>query len=134
MDRRQFLTASGLALGGLLAGGLWRPRAALPAPPAAGWDTAAYWAFIDRVQARMDALWSEQAGAYQPPQSMVQANMLLTHAVAALPGTRARRGATTAPRGSPTSSASRRGSRRPPPRRATSITCRAGSTAPSSTS
>ena len=56
------LTVSGLALGGLLAGGLWRAPAALPAPPAAGWDTAAYWAFIDRVQARMDALWNERAG------------------------------------------------------------------------
>jgi hypothetical protein len=86
LSRRQFLAASGLALGGLLAGGMWRSPAAFPAPPAAGWDAAAYWAFIDRVQARMDALWSEPAGVYQPPQSMVQANMLLTHAVAALAG------------------------------------------------
>ena len=86
LDRRQFLAVSGLALGGLLAGGLWRAPAALPAPPAAGWDTAAYWAFIDRVQARMDALWNEAQGAYSPAQSMVQANMLLTHAVAALAG------------------------------------------------
>ena len=86
LDRRQFLAASGLALGGLLAGGLWRPGAALPAPPAAGWNAPAYWAFIDRVQARMDPLWSDARGSYSPAQSMVQANMLLVHAVAAMAG------------------------------------------------
>src|SRR6266516_4698048 len=54
-------------------------------------DDAAYWAFADRIQAKQfDSLWSDAAGMYRPGSGgvdvSVNANLLLTHAVAALEG------------------------------------------------
>ncbi|MDA0137727.1 hypothetical protein OJ962_09475 [Solirubrobacter sp. CPCC 204708] len=49
-----------------------------------GLDDAAYWAHADRLQLALDAKWRN--GAYQPAMSMLNANMLLTHAAAALVG------------------------------------------------
>src|SRR4051794_28056772 len=55
---------------------------------AAPYGDADYWAFADRVQAQFDPLWS--AGMYRPGSGgvdvSVNANLLLTHAVAALAG------------------------------------------------
>jgi hypothetical protein len=36
------------------------------APPLPARDDARYWAFADRMQARLDPLWDERAGRYQP--------------------------------------------------------------------
>ena len=62
---------------------------ARPSPPrrrrrARGVDAAAYWAFADRLQDHLDAHWGGEA--YYPGRSMYNANMLLTHAAAALAG------------------------------------------------
>ena len=59
----------------------------LPAPP---FDDAGYWAVADRMQARLDGLWDEKAGYYRAGsggvEPMLNAMMLLTHAVAAQTG------------------------------------------------
>ena len=61
-----------------------------PARAEAPMDAQAYWAFADRTQLRLDGLWSEQAGRYVTGSggvsAMVNANLLLSHAVAALKG------------------------------------------------
>ncbi len=63
------------------------PRSAPAAQSAAdprAWDDAAYWAFADRMQDALDPHW--RGGVYQPARSMLNANILLTHAAAALAG------------------------------------------------
>src|SRR5829696_9581822 len=57
----------------------------LPAS-AAAMDERDYWAFADRLQPRMDRLWSDKAGYYAGSYSGTNGNMLLTHSVAALRG------------------------------------------------
>jgi hypothetical protein len=57
----------------------------LPAS-AAAMDERDYWAFADRLQPRMDRLWSDKAGYYTGSYSGTNGNMLLTHSVAALRG------------------------------------------------
>lgn len=66
---------------------------ALAAPggaQAAGYDDARYWTFADRMQQRLDDLWSEQAGYYKAGsggvEPMMNSGMLLTHSVAAMEG------------------------------------------------
>ena len=86
MNRREFLAASGLAFGGLV--GLGGRAGAALAQAGGGWGDGEYWAFIDRLQARMDARWIASTTQYWPSQSMVQANMLLVHAAAAQAGHR----------------------------------------------
>ena len=49
------------------------------------WNDAAYWAFADRLQDHLDALLGRRA-CTRPARSMLNANMLLTHAAAALAG------------------------------------------------
>jgi hypothetical protein len=57
---------------------------------AAGWTEADYWRFIDRMQERLDESWHSKRGLYRPgdmaSDSMVNANALLVHSVAALRG------------------------------------------------
>ena len=57
---------------------------------AAGWGEVDYWRFADRVQERVDDYWISRRGLYRPGDSssdtMVNANMLLVHATAALRG------------------------------------------------
>jgi hypothetical protein len=61
--------------------------AALLAPAAAhAMDEQDYWAFADRLQARMDRHWSERAGYYTGTYPVASANALLVHAVAARRG------------------------------------------------
>jgi hypothetical protein len=48
--------------------------------------TFSYWSFIDKVQDVMDDRWSESGGHYTPAKGMINSNMLLTHASAALLG------------------------------------------------
>ena len=77
-----------LGSGALLAS-LLRARAR-PSPPRrpprarSAWNAGAYWAFADRLQDHLDAHWGGEA--YNPGRSMYNANMLLTHAAAALAG------------------------------------------------
>jgi hypothetical protein len=60
------------------------------AAPAHAWDEARYWAFADRVQERVDDAWSKSLDRYTPhsisAETMMNANMLLVHATAALRG------------------------------------------------
>ena len=76
-----------LGSGALLAS-LLVPRTPFAAAQAAAdpraWNAAAYWAFADRLQDHLDAHWG--GDAYNPGRSMYNANMLLTHAAAALAG------------------------------------------------
>jgi hypothetical protein len=65
--------------------------ALVPAAPAgASWTEADYWRFADRLQERLDASWRSQRGLYRPgdmaSDTMVNANLLLVHSVAALRG------------------------------------------------
>jgi hypothetical protein len=65
--------------------------ALFPAPArAAGWTDADYWDAADRLQQRIDAWWFDRLGLYKPgdlsADTMVNANMLLVHANAALSG------------------------------------------------
>ena len=57
---------------------------------AAPYDEAAYWGFADRMQQRLDDTWDGDRGHYRPggggTDLSVNAEMLLTHAVAALKG------------------------------------------------
>jgi hypothetical protein len=62
---------------------------AAPAPArAAGWTEADYWRFADRMQERLDEYWRSRRGLYQPgdmaSDTMVNANLLLVHSMAAL--------------------------------------------------
>ena len=63
---------------------------AFTAAPAHAWDEARYWAFSDRVQERVDDSWSKILDRYNPhsqsAETMMNANMLLVHATAALRG------------------------------------------------
>ena len=64
--------------------------AASPAAARAGYDDRDYWAFADRMQERLDPLWSETAGVYRAGgggvDPMTNSLLLLVHSVAALEG------------------------------------------------
>ena len=63
--------------------------ASLPTP-AHAYDDAGYFAYADRMQERLDELWNEQRGIYEPGpggvDALVNAGVLLTHSVAARHG------------------------------------------------
>ena len=63
---------------------------AAPAAPAVSFDDATYWAFADRMQQRLEGTWDGERGHYRPggggTDLSVNAEMLLTHSVAALEG------------------------------------------------
>jgi hypothetical protein len=64
---------------------------AVPAPArAASYTDGDYWGAVDRLQERLDAWWVGRRGLYRPSDlsadTMVNANMLLVHSVAALRG------------------------------------------------
>ena len=81
--RRGFMLGSGALLASLLV-----PHTPTAAAPAAAdpraWNAGSYWAFADRLQDHLDAHWG--GDAYNPGRSMYNANLLLTHAAAALAG------------------------------------------------
>ncbi|HEY6890385.1 MAG TPA: hypothetical protein VI300_21455 [Solirubrobacter sp.] len=81
--RRGFMLGSSALLASLLLPRTASAAAVTDAPPAA-WDDAAYWAFADRMQDQLDRHWDGHA--YTPKRGMVNANLLLTHAAAALAG------------------------------------------------
>jgi hypothetical protein len=58
--------------------------------PALAWDEARYWDFADKLSRRLDDTWSPTLDRYKPGSSsvdsMLNANMLLVHATAALRG------------------------------------------------
>jgi hypothetical protein len=62
---------------------------AVPAQ-AHAWDEAGYWAFADKLSRRLDDSWNRERDQYRPGSSsvdtMMNANMLLVHATAALRG------------------------------------------------
>jgi len=64
--------------------------AASPTTPAFAYDDAGYLAYADRMQTRLDPLWSEYRGQYSPGpggvDTLVNAMCLLTHSVAAQAG------------------------------------------------
>ena len=57
------------------------------AVPARPFDDAAYWAYADRLQRRLDGMWDERLSRYRTTgggcESMINAVILLTHSVAA---------------------------------------------------
>ena len=61
--------------------------AASSTTPAYAYDDAGYLAYADRMQERLDALWDDDRGIYRPPDGgvdvLINANLLLTHSVAA---------------------------------------------------
>jgi hypothetical protein len=64
---------------------------ALASPAAAAsFDEADYWNYADDMQSRLDETWDEKAGRYRPggggADSMINADLLLTHSLAALHG------------------------------------------------
>src|SRR4051812_17015050 len=68
---------------------LLMPRAITPASAqtptgAVAFDDAAYWAFADRMQDQLDRYWNGRF--YTPTRAMLNSNILLTHACAALAG------------------------------------------------
>ena len=75
-----------MVVAGLLAGAL---IVCLPAA-ALAWDEAGYWAFADKLSRRLDDEWSRSLDRYRPGSpsvdTMMNANMLLVHAAAALRG------------------------------------------------
>ncbi len=77
--RRSFLLGSGSLLASMA---LLRASA----PPVARAADFSYWDFADRVQDALDDHWSASAGHYIPARGMLNANLLLTHAAAALAG------------------------------------------------
>jgi hypothetical protein len=84
---RRALTAAA-AVASACAVALVQPaRAASPAAASAPLDDAGYVAVASNLQARLDALWDERAALYNPgpgsATSMVNADLLLVHAVAA---------------------------------------------------
>src|SRR5690349_12340803 len=64
--------------------------AASPAAARAGYDDGDYWAFADRMEERLDPLWSERGGYYRAggggADPMTSSLLLLVHSVAALEG------------------------------------------------
>ena len=60
--------------------------------PAFAYDDAGYLAYADRMQERLDGLWNEERGIYEPGpggvDALVNAGLLLTHSVAAQAGPR----------------------------------------------
>ena len=76
--RRGFVLSSSAVLASLMLPAVRAPRAV-----AASGDDA-YWAFADRMQDVLDGFWNGRE--YTPARSMLNANMLLTHAAAALAG------------------------------------------------
>ncbi len=58
--------------------------------PAFAYDDAGYLQYADRMQERLDGLWNEQRGIYEPGpggvDALVNAGLLLTHSVAAQAG------------------------------------------------
>jgi hypothetical protein len=96
IDRRSFLRRSAV-----LAGAIWLPASlgpleamaadtapvAVPDPVSGGYTDADYWRFADFVQQQFEPLWSSRQRSYQPGSGgvdvMVNADLLLTHAVAA---------------------------------------------------
>lgn len=76
----------------LVVAALLLPAASAVAAPTTGAQLgdADYWAFADRRQADVEPQWRADLGVYLPPQSIddvrLDANMLLTHATAALAG------------------------------------------------
>jgi hypothetical protein len=89
---RSSLAAVGAALALVLAPSAAHAAApvSVPSLPQTPFTDAGYWAFADRMQARLDSTWDEQAGYYKlgtgGVEPMANAMMLLTHAVAALQG------------------------------------------------
>ena len=81
--RRGFVLGSSALLAGLLMPTVRPARADAQADPSS-WDDAAYWAFADRMQDVLDEYWDGKM--YRPERSMLNANLLLTHAAAALAG------------------------------------------------
>jgi hypothetical protein len=72
-------------LGGAVAGAWLLGRAEL----ASGWAGGEYWAFADRCQRLLDALWSPADGCYRSGsrgETSLNAHLLFTHASAALAG------------------------------------------------
>jgi hypothetical protein len=63
---------------------------ACAAAPAQAWDEAGYWAFADQVQRRLDDTWNPRLERYRTGSpsvdTMLNANLLLVHATAALRG------------------------------------------------
>ena len=59
---------------------------------AVGYDDAGYLAYADRMQERLDRMWDERRGFYRPgnggADALINANLLLTHSVAAHAGHR----------------------------------------------
>jgi hypothetical protein len=84
--RRRFPHAVFLAA--VLSAALLAPPAS--AEPGARFDDAAYWAYADRLQTRLDPMWDERAGRYRSAgggtDSMINSLLLLTHSAAALAG------------------------------------------------
>jgi hypothetical protein len=64
--------------------------AAPGAARAAGWTDADYWRVADRLQQRLEPYWNNRLGRYKPgdlsADTMVNANLLLVHSIAALHG------------------------------------------------
>jgi hypothetical protein len=60
----------------------------IAAAPAGAYTDADYLRFADRVQLRLDHLWDEESGLYRWVDATTNANLLLTHSVAALSGHR----------------------------------------------
>ena len=82
--RRGFMLGSSALLASLLMPRAVTPAAArTPADPSS-FDDAAYWAFADRMQDQLDRYWDGHT--YTPKRAMLSANLLLTHAAAALTG------------------------------------------------
>jgi hypothetical protein len=94
IDRRSFLARSAV-----LAGAVWLPSGvgplesqaqaapAVPDPVSGAYSDADYWRFADFVQQQFDPIWSSRQRSYLPGSGgvdvMVNADLLLTHAVAA---------------------------------------------------
>ena len=71
-----------------LASALIGPAASAGAQAPAPYDDAGYWRFTDQMQQRLESTWNPHADIYASggggTATMVNASMLLTHAVAAL--------------------------------------------------
>jgi len=80
--RRGFVLGSSALLAGLMLP-TWRATRATGQAPNA-WNDDAYWAFADRMQDVLDQYWDNDS--YRPARTMLNSNMLLTHAAAALAG------------------------------------------------
>ena len=89
-----------------------RRRGAAHAPSQPPFDDAGYLHVADRIQRLLDVRWSERDGRYRPgadlTETMVNANLLLVHAVAAQRGHTGRRATTAALGASSAGSSTRR--------------------------